>query len=99
MSVATNVTKFDFPNLDFQDEHENVLKRCSSLSKVISVYRNVLIFVNKLKARVKAKDEQRFGNLRVFPDDHNFTDESINLLLFRDQKIILVKYLIILIII
>ena len=48
------------------------LNRFSDLSKLIRVHRNVLIFLNKLKIKLKNGNPDKYANFIVLSNDHNF---------------------------
>ncbi|XP_068225114.1 uncharacterized protein [Palaemon carinicauda] len=70
---------------DIEIEHFQMTSRVSSFHRLILIYRNVLLFVNKLKIKVMARDPDKFNHLKAFRSDHNFFAEASRLLLSRDQ--------------
>ena len=66
------------------DEHQEVVSRCSTFTKIINIYKYLLLFVNKLKLSLKLKNGTKFAHLSV-KDDHNFYAEAFNLAVSRDQ--------------
>ena len=59
--------------------------RYSSFRKLTNIYKNVLIFIDKLKSKIKSKHE-RFSHLDVKPDDFNFYKEASKLVIQNDQR-------------
>ena len=59
--------------------------RFSNYRKLVRVYRNVLVFVNKLKVRLKNKNPTKFGHLNS--DDVNFYEKAFQNIVRIDQKI------------
>ena len=59
------------------------VKKYSSFNKVVKILKNVMLFVNKLKLKIKSKRETTF---KVFDSDHNFHVESVRSLILEDQK-------------
>ena len=54
------------------------LNKFSNLNKLIKVYRLVLIFVNKLKSKVKNKYPDKFIYISMNNEDHNYFDDDLN---------------------
>ena len=61
------------------------LQKFSSLSKLVSIYANVLKFVNILKLRLKEKSSNLYDHVNVRPIDHNFYVEALKLIIRFDQ--------------
>ena len=68
-------------------EHQNIIDKCSSFKKVIEIYKNILIFINKLKERVQIKNEKKFSHIQVNSEDHNYFDQANKLIILREQQI------------
>ena len=62
------------------------INRYSSLSKLISVVKNVLIFVNKLKCRLKSKDNDKFKHLCIKDESFNFHECALLEIIKFDQR-------------
>lgn len=71
---------------DAMIEHSTLVGRISSFHKIVTVYKRVLYFINKLKTRVKARLSSVI-NFNVLPFNHNFFAEAGTLALRRDQEL------------
>ena len=81
-NVQVAVTNVDNPPTDY---YTDLLLRCSSFKKLVAVQRCILIFANKLKAKLREKE--KYHHLTVKKSDHNFYEEAIKLILKKDQQI------------
>ena len=50
---------------DIIDEHQRIVSRCSSFTKILNIYKYVLLFINKLKQLLKNKNGSKFSHLSV----------------------------------
>ncbi|XP_066947446.1 uncharacterized protein [Macrobrachium rosenbergii] len=62
-----------------------LLDRFSSFNRLVKVYSKILIFVNKLKAKVKSKYPDRFSHFED-KDDANFFSEATRQIILKDQQ-------------
>ena len=59
--------------------------RFHGFSKIVSVHSKVLLFINKIKARLKSKHPERFGHLHVNDADFNYFSEASKQIILREQ--------------
>ena len=66
-------------------DHIIPINNCSNFYKLVRIYKNILIFVNNLKLRLKAKDPVKFSGIPVLDSDHNFYELAVRNLVKVEQ--------------
>ena len=71
---------------DVINEHSKALFNISSFRKIVLTFRLVIIFINKLKGKVKKRYPDKYRKFEILDPCHNFFVDARKLILLRDQR-------------